>query len=326
VKPRAYATAHAFKAALDQRLRNVAEPGVGIARRRQLLVFDRYLARLNRALGDNATLKGGLMLEVRLERMRTTRDIDLRVTGSPDGLLHRLQEAGRIDLGDFMTFEVRTDLRHPDIAGLGIRYEGQRFRAESRLARMLYGQAFGIDVAFGDPMLGEPEVVTGDDLLSFAGIEPATLRLYPVETHIAEKLHAYTWNSCGDGSGERKRSTRRWSRREESRMKKRTGYKVSGGNVFKDLDVPSADEAMTKAELAARIAEIIARRKLTQAAAGEILGVDQPKVSALLRGRLMGFSTDRLLKFIIRLGQDVDIVIRARRSTKGRGHLNVVEA
>jgi hypothetical protein len=57
---------------------------------------------------------------------------------------------------------------------------------------MLYGQAFGIDVAFGDPMLGEPEVVTGDGLLSFAGIEPATLRLYPVETHIAEKLHAYT--------------------------------------------------------------------------------------------------------------------------------------
>ena len=51
-------------------------------------------------------------------------------------------------------------------------------------------------------------------------------------------------------------------------MKKRTDYKVSGGNVFKDLDVPSADEALTKAELAARIAEIIASRKLTQAAAG----------------------------------------------------------
>jgi hypothetical protein len=192
MKPRAYATADAFKAALDQRLRNVAEPGVGITRRRQLLVFDRYLARLNRVLGDNATLKGGLVLEVRLERARTTRDIDLRVSGSPEGLLHRLQEAGRIDLGDFMTFEVRTDVRHPDIAGPGIQYEGLRFRAECRLARMLYGQAFGIDVAFGDPMLGEPEVVTGDALLSFAGIEPATLRLYPVETHIAEKLHAYT--------------------------------------------------------------------------------------------------------------------------------------
>ena len=109
-------------------------------------------------------------------------------------------------------------------------------------------------------------------------------------------------------------------------MKKRTDYKVSGGNVFKDLDVPSADEGLTKAELAARIAEIIASRKLTQAAVGEILGVDQPKVSALLRGRLAGFSTDRLLKFITSLGQDVDIAIRARRSTKGRGHLHVVAA
>jgi predicted XRE-type DNA-binding protein len=109
-------------------------------------------------------------------------------------------------------------------------------------------------------------------------------------------------------------------------MKKRTDHKVSSGNVFKDLDVSSADEALTKAELAARIAEIIARRKLTQAAAGELLGVDQPKVSALLRGRLTGFSTDRLLKFITSLGQDVDIVIRARRSTKGRGHLGVVAA
>ena len=109
-------------------------------------------------------------------------------------------------------------------------------------------------------------------------------------------------------------------------MKKRADYKVSGGNVFKDLDVSSADEALTKAELAARIAGIIAKRKLTQAAAGEILGVDQPKVSALLRGRLTGFSTDRLLKFITSLGQDVDIVIKARRSTKGRGHLHVVAA
>jgi len=109
-------------------------------------------------------------------------------------------------------------------------------------------------------------------------------------------------------------------------MKKRADYKVSSGNVFKDLGVPSADEALTKAELAARIAEIILGRKLTQAAAGRILGVDQPKVSALLRGRLSGFSTDRLLKFITTLGQDVDIVIRARRSTKGRGHLHVVAA
>lgn len=192
MRPRRYESAPAFKAALDQRLRKVAGAGADITRRRQLLVFDRYLARLARVLGDAATLKGGLVLEVRLERARTTRDIDLRLVGTPDGLLERLQEAGRLDLSDFMTFEVRVDARHPDIAGPGVQYEGQRFRAECKLAGMLYGQAFGVDVAFGDPMLGEPEVVRGEDLLAFAGIEPAVMRLYPVETHLAEKLHAYT--------------------------------------------------------------------------------------------------------------------------------------
>jgi len=56
----------------------------------------------------------------------------------------------------------------------------------------LYGQPFGVDVAFGDPILGEPETVTAEDTLAFASVAPPTLRLYPIETHIAEKLHAYT--------------------------------------------------------------------------------------------------------------------------------------
>lgn len=58
--------------------------------------------------------------------------------------------------------------------------------------------------------------------------------------------------------------------------------------MFKDLGVSAPEEALAKAELTAKVAEIIAGRKLTQAAAAEILGVDQPKVSALLRGRLAG--------------------------------------
>ena len=109
-------------------------------------------------------------------------------------------------------------------------------------------------------------------------------------------------------------------------MKKKADHETSSGNVFEDLEVPRAEEAMAKAELASRIAVIVSRRKLTQAAAGEILGVDQPKVSALLRGRLSGFSTDRLIKFLTALGQDVDIVIRGRRASGGRGRLNVVAA
>jgi hypothetical protein len=143
-------------------------------------------------LGDAATLKGGLVLELRLERARTTKDVDLRMVGSPEDVLAKLQEAGRKDLGDFMTFEVGPDEDHPELQNDGMRYDGLRFRAECKLAGKLYGQPFGVDVAFGDPILGEPEVVVAEDVLAFAGIAPPTLRLYPIETHIAEKLHAYT--------------------------------------------------------------------------------------------------------------------------------------
>ena len=189
---RTYSSAEAFKQALEQRLRTSAKTGAAFARKRQLLVFDRFLARVVAVLGDAATLKGGLVLELRLERARTTKDVDLRMVGSPDGALAKLQETARRDLGDFMTFELGPDDDHPDIQNDGMQYDGLRFRAECRLAGKIYGQPFGVDVAFGDPILGEPEVVVAEDVLAFAGITPPTLRLYPIETHIAEKLHAYT--------------------------------------------------------------------------------------------------------------------------------------
>lgn len=189
---RSYSSPEAFKQALEQRLRTAERTGVEMARRRQLLVFDRFLARIVAVLGEAATLKGGLALECRLERARTTRDVDLRMMGSPYNILAKLQEAGRCDLGDFMTFEVGPDEDHPEIRNVGMQYNGLRFHAEGKLAGKLYGQRFGVDVAFGDPILGDPEVVVAEDVLSFAGIAPPTLRLYPIETHIAEKLHAYT--------------------------------------------------------------------------------------------------------------------------------------
>jgi hypothetical protein len=81
---------------------------------------------------------------------------------------------------------------HPEIQNEGMQYEGFRFRAECKLAGKVYGQPLGVDIAFGDPVLGEPEIVVAEDVLAFVGIAPPTLRLYPIETHIAEKLHAYT--------------------------------------------------------------------------------------------------------------------------------------
>ena len=189
---RTYSSPEAFKQALEQRLRTSAKSGADFARKRQLLVFDRFLARVVAVLGDTAMLKGGLVLELRLKRARTTKDVDLRMVGPADDILARLQEAARRDVADFMAFEVGPDDDHPEIQNDGMPYDGLRFRAECRLAGKLYGQPFGVDVAFGDPILGEPEVIVAEDVLAFAGIAPPTLRLYPIETHIAEKLHAYT--------------------------------------------------------------------------------------------------------------------------------------
>ncbi len=87
---------------------------------------------------------------------------------------------------------------------------------------------------------------------------------------------------------------------------------ASSGNVFADLDVPSPAETQAKAQLAQRICAIFDERKLTQARAASVLGIDQPKVSALIRGRLDGFSTDRLFRFLNALGHDVEIVVQPR--------------
>ena len=76
---RTYSSPEAFKQALEQRLRSLAKIGAEFARKRQLVVFDRFLARIVAALGDAVTLKGGLVLELRFDRARTTKDVDLRM-------------------------------------------------------------------------------------------------------------------------------------------------------------------------------------------------------------------------------------------------------
>jgi predicted XRE-type DNA-binding protein len=101
----------------------------------------------------------------------------------------------------------------------------------------------------------------------------------------------------------------------------------SSGNVFADFRLPDAEERLLKAQLAAEIARIIAHRKLTQRAAAELMGIDQPKVSHLLHGRLAGFSTDRLLAWLTALGQDVEILVRAPpRRRQGRLRVRILAA
>src|SRR5260370_29254785 len=93
------------------------------------------------------------------------------------------------------------------------------------------------------------------------------------------------------------------------KRKPKVMVELSSGNVFADMGLPNAEERLTKADLVIRIYEIITKRGLTQRDATRLLGIDQPKISALLRGKFDGFSTDRLFRFLNRLCQDISIVI-----------------
>ena len=98
---------------------------------------------------------------------------------------------------------------------------------------------------------------------------------------------------------------------------------ASTGNVFKDLNVPESGEALAKADLAIRIADRIQSRAMTQTGAAALLGISQADVSDLVRGKLKGFSTERLFRFLNALGQDIEIVIRDR-GADGAGYLRVL--
>jgi predicted XRE-type DNA-binding protein len=106
---------------------------------------------------------------------------------------------------------------------------------------------------------------------------------------------------------------------EKQTMTGKTQIHDSSGNVFADLRIANSEQYLAKSELAAKILNIVERQGLTQAATGQLLGINQPKVSALLNGRLDGFSTDRLFRFLNALGCDVRITVsRPRPRTRGR--------
>lgn len=97
-------------------------------------------------------------------------------------------------------------------------------------------------------------------------------------------------------------------------MKAKAEHIRSSGNVFADLELPNADERMLKAQLAVQIRHFIEEKGWTQTEAAEAVGLDQPKVSNLLRGRLAGFSVDRLLSILNRLGHNVEVRISAEEN------------
>ena len=98
---------------------------------------------------------------------------------------------------------------------------------------------------------------------------------------------------------------------------KKIRAKESSGNVFADLGLPNPEQELLKAHLTLQIYRIVKERGLTQARAGEILGIKQPHVSALMRNRAGNFSVGRLMEFLNRLGQDVQITVKPTRKAQG---------
>jgi len=100
-------------------------------------------------------------------------------------------------------------------------------------------------------------------------------------------------------------------------------FTPSSGNVFADLNLPQSDDLLAKAELTAKIIAEIQRRRMTQTQAAAILGIDQPKISALKQGKLSGFSIERLMRFLLLLGRDIQITVKGKPGRRSPARLRV---
>lgn len=109
----------------------------------------------------------------------------------------------------------------------------------------------------------------------------------------------------------------------DSDMTKTIEHEISSGNVFADIGIADPVETLAKAELARRISSIIKHRHLKQEDAAKLLGVDQPKVSKLVRGQLKECSLERLMNFLMHLDRDIEIIIKKRPRKRETGRIAV---
>ena len=188
-------TPQQFRASVEARLSPIAaETGRTINRTRTLLVMERFLARMVFVAPDMFILKGGLALELRLERASTTRDVDVLAHGGADAAEALLRAAAAVLFhpSDHIEFAVTPNPDSPEIDGDGVRYNGRRFRITPSIAARPFGDSFGVDVATADAVLGAPDVLAGSDFFDRYGITRLRVPAYPLPTHLAEKLHALT--------------------------------------------------------------------------------------------------------------------------------------
>lgn len=184
-----YASAGAFRAALESRLLTLAEQrNLPLVRLRKLVVFDRLMARLVAVAPDRWILKGAVALHFRVgPQFRTTRDLDLGRHDDEQAATADFRLVQSVELGDYFSFAIqRTSKLDALLEGAAVRYH---------ITAQVNGRPFEqvtVDVGFADPPALEPEVLRGPDLLSFAGIPPVEVPTLPLEQHVAEKAHAYT--------------------------------------------------------------------------------------------------------------------------------------
>ena len=100
-------------------------------------------------------------------------------------------------------------------------------------------------------------------------------------------------------------------------------YEIGGRNVFKDIGVPNADEHLVKAQLVFKIDTIMKKRRMKQTEVAALFGVRQPDVSKMVRGEFRQFSVERLLRFLVKLDQDVEIIVRPHRDKHNAPTLHV---
>lgn len=100
---------------------------------------------------------------------------------------------------------------------------------------------------------------------------------------------------------------------------------ASSGNVYADTGHSNPEESMAKAELAILISDAIKKKKLTQKKAAELIGIDQPKISSIIRGQLSGFTIDRLFRFLVSLGMDITIEAKPHTSRTTPAHIQVIQ-
>ncbi|HBL18694.1 MAG TPA: nucleotidyl transferase AbiEii/AbiGii toxin family protein [Elusimicrobia bacterium] len=196
-KPKKYATAMAFRRALEDRLKQIAEKErLELQRLRREIAFDRLLARLFAKETAPWVLKGGYAMELRIKEARATRDIDLAMRealGQGKGasanaaILAALQNSASQDLGDFFVFELGAVMMDLD----GAPYGGARFPVTARMDNRIF-VSFHLDVGVADVLLEPLETTAGRDWLGFASIPAAKFQAISREQQFAEKLHAYT--------------------------------------------------------------------------------------------------------------------------------------